>query len=89
MIIEFDRSFAKSLDRIENPIILRRLEGIIIHIESAKSLSEIPKIKKLTGFPNYFRIRIGDYRLGFEYIDNNTIRFIIIVHRKDIYKSFP
>jgi mRNA interferase RelE/StbE len=89
MIIEFDRSFVKSLDRIDNPIILRRLEGIIIYIESAKSLTEIPNIKKLTGFPNYFRIRFGDYRLGFESIDINNIRFIIIAHRKDIYRPFP
>ena len=89
MNIEFDKSFEKSLDRINNPIILKRLEGIIIQIETAKSLSELSNIKKLTGFPKYFRIRIGDYRLGFESIDRNTVRFIIIAHRKDIYKIFP
>ena len=89
MNIEFDKSFEKSLDRINNPIILKRLEGIIIQIETAKSLSELSNIKKLTGFPKYFIIRIGDYRLGFESIGRNTVRFIIIAHRKDIYKIFP
>ena len=89
MNIEFDKSFEKSLDRIKNPIILKRLEGIIIQIETAKSLSELSNIKKLTGFQKYFRMRIGDYRLGFESIDRSTIRFIIIAHRKDIYKIFP
>jgi mRNA interferase RelE/StbE len=89
MNIEFDKSFEKSLDRINNPIVLKRLEGIIIQIETAKSLSELSNIKKLTGFPKYFRIRIGDYRLYFESIDRKTIRFIIIAHRKDIYKIFP
>jgi mRNA interferase RelE/StbE len=43
----------------------------------------------LTGFKNYYRLRIGEYRLGFEKIDENTIRFILIAHRKDIYKLFP
>ena len=89
MNIEFDKSFEKSLGRINNPIVLIRLEGIIIQIETAKSLSKLSNIKKLTGFPKYFRIRIGDYRLGFESIDRNTIRFIIMAHRKDIYKIFP
>jgi mRNA interferase RelE/StbE len=89
MNVEFDTSFEKSLDRLNNPVIFRRIERIIIQIESAKSLSELSNIKKLTGFQKYFRIRIGDYRLGIESIDRNTIRFIIIAHRKDIYKSFP
>jgi mRNA interferase RelE/StbE len=43
----------------------------------------------LTGFKNYYRLRIGEYRLGFEKIDENTLRFILIAHRKDIYKIFP
>jgi mRNA interferase RelE/StbE len=77
------------LDKIKDPIILKRIETIIIQIETAKSLSELSNIKKLTGFPKYFRIRIGDYRSGFESIDKNSIRFIIIAHRKDIYKIFP
>ncbi len=89
MIVEFDKSFEKSLDRINDPIILKRIEGIINQIEAAKSLSGLSNVKKLTGFPKYFRIRIGDYRLGFESIDRNTVRFIIIAHRKDIYKIFP
>jgi mRNA interferase RelE/StbE len=89
MIVEFDKSFYKSLDQISNPILLKRLEQIIIHLETTSSLHELSNIKKLTGFTNYFRIRIGDYRLGFESIDRNTIRLIIIAHRKDIYKIFP
>ena len=76
MNIEFDKSFDKSLDRITNPIILKRIEGIIIQIEASKSLSELSNIKKLSGFPKYFRIRIGDYRLGFEYVDRNTVNLL-------------
>ncbi len=37
---------------------------------------------------NYFRIRIGQYRLGLEYIKPN-IMLITIMIRGDIYKSFP
>ncbi len=34
-------------------------------------------------------MRIGNYRVGFELIDNSTVRFIVIAHRKDIYNIFP
>ena len=66
-----------------------QIEKIILEFEKSKSLTDLPNIKKLTGFKNYYRLRIGEYRLGFEKIDDNTLRFIMIAHRKDIYKLFP
>jgi mRNA interferase RelE/StbE len=89
MIIEFDKSFEKSLDKISNKMVFQRINKIIIELEKSESLSNIPSVKKLIGFKKYYRIRIGEYRLGFEKINDNVIRFIIIAHRKDIYKLFP
>jgi len=89
MNVEFDKSFYKSLKQIHNTRILGRLKRIIIEIEKSSSLQDLPNIIKLTGFANYYRIRIGDYRVGIELNDKTTIRFIIIAHRKDIYKIFP
>ncbi len=89
MIVQFDKSFERSLNKVHDPNTLLRLNRIILQLENSPSLSRLQNIKKLTGYSNYYRIRIGDYRVGFETIDNNTIRFIIIAHRKDIYKIFP
>ncbi len=89
MIVEFDKSFEKSLRHIYDPVILTRLEKIIIHIENSASLSQIANIKKLSGYTTYYRIRIGEYRVGFEILNKNTLRFIVIANRKDIYKIFP
>ena len=89
MIIEFDKSFEKSLQKIKNKSLFSRIERIILECEKSNSLSEISNLKKLIGFKNYYRIRIGEYRLGVELIDNKTLRFILIAHRKDIYRSFP
>jgi mRNA interferase RelE/StbE len=89
MIVEFDKSFEKSLKKIHDPGILHRLARIIVQFENSPSLTAFQNVKKLTGYSSYYRIRIGDYRVGFESIDKNTIRFIIIAHRKDIYKIFP
>ncbi|MBP6977478.1 MAG: type II toxin-antitoxin system RelE/ParE family toxin [Lentimicrobiaceae bacterium] len=89
MTVEFDKSFERSLRRIHSQVILSRLKQIILQIETTTSLSELPNIRKLTGFSDYCRIRIGDYRVGFEVINAITIRFILIAHRRDIYKLFP
>lgn len=89
MIVEFDKSFEKSLDRLGDKSLLPKIEEIIEMLESTKSLNDLTNIKKLSGFKTYFRFRLGNYRLGFEKINETTIRLIIVAHRKDIYKHFP
>ena len=89
MKVEFDKSFERSLGKIHDSRILHRLERIITHLEISSSLAQEPNIKKLSGYSNYFRLRIGDYRVGFELLNRTKIRFIIIAHRKDIFKIFP
>jgi mRNA interferase RelE/StbE len=89
MIVEFDKSFLKSLAKIHDRRMLRRIERKIIEFEKTAKLEEIPNIKKLTGYKFYFRVRIGEYRIGFEQINKETIRLIIVASRKDIYRKFP
>ena len=68
---------------------LSKVERIILSLESTDSLRQLKNITKLTGYKVYFRIKINEYRLGFEMIKEDRIRLIIIAHRKDIYKRFP
>ena len=89
MKVEFDKSFEKSLGKIRNKALYPEIERIILEIESAETVNEIQNVKKLTGFRKYYRIRLGEYRIGIETIDKNTIRFILIAHRKEIYRYFP
>jgi mRNA interferase RelE/StbE len=89
MIVEFDKSFEKSLEKIRNKSLFPRIKRIIIDFEKAGSLAEIPNVIKLTGYKHYYRLKIGEYRLGFEKISEDTLRFIVIAHRKDIYRQFP
>jgi mRNA interferase RelE/StbE len=89
MIVEFDKSFKKSLDQLHDKSLFKKIEGLIESLESSNSISEFSNIKKLSGYKVYYRVRLGDYRLGFEKINEKTIRFIVIAHRKTIYKIFP
>lgn len=89
MIVEFDKSFEKWLSNISEAIVLKKVEQTILKAENAKSIQDIPSTKKLTGYKNYYRTKIGDYRIGFERISKTTIRFIIVANRKEIYRRFP
>lgn len=89
MNVVFDKSFNKSIDKIRDIKVKERIIKIIISIEKADSVETIPQIKKMIGWQNYYRIKFGDYRIGIELESNNTVRFVIVAHRKDIYRNFP
>lgn len=88
MNVEFRRSFTRDLRKTRNRQILRRVQEVIEQVEMATSLSQLPQVKKLSGYSDYYRIRIGDYRLGIR-SDGETVTFIRFLHRRDIYRSFP
>lgn len=89
MQVIFDRSFSKALGKIKDNKILERIEATILNCEEASNLNYIKNLKKLSGFRTFYRIKVGEYRLGFELEKPATIRFITVLHRKDIYNRFP
>lgn len=84
----FTNKFLTQVSSVRLKIIRKKVEKVIIGVENADSLSQIKNLKKLKGETQYFRIRIGDYRIGL-YIENEIIEFTTIDNRKDIYKHFP
>ena len=90
MKVEIEKSFLKEVSKLNNSQLKAKVKEIILSIEETNSIATIKNIKKLKGFKYYYRIKIGDYRLGFELKEeNNLVRLISIAHRKDIYKIFP
>ena len=88
MEAEFLEQFSKDLDSIHLKSVKNGLAKLIVRIELAQSLNEIPQTKKLKGHKSAFRVRIADYRVGI-FKEGNKIIFARIVHRKDIYTVFP
>ena len=88
MKVEFLKSFSKDLNSINAKSVKQSLVRIIESLEKADDLSNISNIKKLKGTRNAYRIRVGDYRLGF-FADKSSIQLARFLHRKDIYKLFP
>ncbi len=88
MKIKIEKSFDKDINKIRDKKTLQKIKDIIFRIENAKNLSEIGDIKKITGYQSYYRIKIGDYRLGIEVMCEEAM-LMRFLHRKDIYKYFP
>lgn len=71
---------------------LRKLQKKIFNqiIEKVKLLSENPRpdgVKKLVNVSNFWRIRIGSFRVIYEINDTaKIIKVYKIKHRKDVYK---
>lgn len=88
MNIKFESRFEKDLKKIKDKKVLSQLKQIIIQCKSVENILEINHLKKLQSYDKFYRIRLGNYRIGIE-ISDNTIIFTRFLHRKDIYKFFP
>jgi len=89
MKIKIDKTFSKDIEKIRSKKFLKLLIEKIVSVEIASSIQEISDVKKIEGYKNYYRIRLGDYRIGIEKISAMEIKFIRILHRKEIYRYFP
>lgn len=88
MKTDFAASFAKDLRHLNDRCVSKQVEQAIRAIESAETLAELKHLKKLQGTANCYRIRVGDYRIGF-IVEENVVRLIRCLHRKDMYRYFP
>ncbi len=89
MKTEFRKSFAKDLKRqTGDKNLLSHVQKIILEVEAAGDIMKISSLKKLKAEGSYYRIRVGSYRIGLV-IENDTVIFVRILNRGEIYRYFP
>ena len=88
MKVEFRDSFLKDLRTIEDKKLLSKVRIAIEELEAAEGILELRNLKKLRGSKTFYRIRIGDYRIGFA-VEEESIVLVRILNRKEIYRFFP
>jgi mRNA interferase RelE/StbE len=88
MEILFEKSFARDLKKIKEKHLRKQVQEVINQVASAASIREISNLRKLEGFEIYYRIRVGDHRIGIE-ISEGQVIFVRFLNRKDIYRYFP
>ncbi|UXE65128.1 MAG: type II toxin-antitoxin system RelE/ParE family toxin [Chryseotalea sp. WA131a] len=88
MRVEFLSKFNDDLDSISQLSVKIAIKKVIESIEASESIRQIQNAKKLVGYKNAYRVRVGNYRIGF-YLENNLVQLARVKNRKDIYKLFP
>lgn len=89
MIIKVDVSFEKDFKKLKNRELQTRIIQKIEELEVKDHVNNLANIKKMQGFSNFYRLRVGEYRIGFELENETTLVLLRVAHRKDIYSIFP
>ena len=88
MDVIITKQFEKDTEKELSPKMQLRLADIIEELQKVSKPSEINNIKKLKGFKSAYRVKMGDYRIGF-ILEDNLIKLSRIMNRKEIYRYFP
>jgi mRNA interferase RelE/StbE len=86
---EYTKRFLKDLAGLPTDI-QRRAELIVFEGLETENPFELGYLEKMKGYPDKYKIRIGDYRVGIT-VDKKTKTMICqrIAHRRNIYRIFP
>lgn len=88
MNIQFRSSFVKDLESLSDKSLKQRIRAVVAQVENAATLRDIANLKKLQGGRDYYRIRVGDYRIGLT-CQQGTVTLVRCLHRRDIYRFLP
>lgn len=88
MEIYLSRTFEKEVRSLSEPIKIRIIT-VIDRVIEAETLNDVPNLKAMEGSHNYFRIRLGDYRIGIFRRADNVIEFQKVGTRGSFYNRFP
>ena len=89
MKVEYRKLFLKDLKKLKKQLIYQSIYDIAFNtLVSSDSMQDLPNVKALTGAPNRYRIRVGDYRIGVE-LNGDTVELMRVLHRREFYRYFP
>jgi mRNA interferase RelE/StbE len=86
--VVYRESFKRDIKKIKEKKLLKKIKDRLTKINECNRPEEIVDLKKLSGEFGFYRVRIGDFRLGL-YIKDDVVEVVRFLHRKDIYKFFP
>lgn len=88
MKVAFGTRFGRDLRAVHSAEVLAAVRLVIFEFEKALNLQAIRNLKKMRGFEHYYRVRVGEYRIGVS-VENDTVVFLRCLNRKEIYRHFP
>jgi mRNA interferase RelE/StbE len=86
--ITVQKLLEKDINKISDKKPASQVSIAIDEMETVNNLSDLRNTKKMVAKGNYYRMRIGNYRIGFK-AETDGIILLRFMHRKDIYSYFP
>ena len=86
MNVTYDRKFFKDFSTVPEYIQVSFAE-LREEIETVLTIREIPNCRPLKGRKDFYRIRIGDYRVTFQLVNINSIELKRFLPRGQVYKK--
>lgn len=87
MKVEYSKSFQKAVLKLSGKY-RKSVAEVIKEVKNASSIEDITDCKKLKGFQNIYRIRIGGFRAFFLFkIIIDTVVFQYLVSRGEAYNK--
>jgi len=87
--VEYTKRFLKELAAMPAELKVR-VEPIVFQELETENPFELGYLEKMKGYPDKYKLRVGDYRIGIT-IEKQAKILICerIAHRRDIYRVFP
>jgi mRNA-degrading endonuclease RelE of RelBE toxin-antitoxin system len=87
--VHYRQAFLKDLRKLNRqPVYNRLFEIAFTTLPEAKTLNDVTNVKTMTGYPNRYRIRVGEYRIGVE-VQGDQVEVMRVLHRREFYRYFP
>jgi mRNA interferase RelE/StbE len=86
--VVFLDSFLRDVRKLRDATVRHAIAKAITGVERAAAVDGTRSLKRLSGHAHYYRIRIGDWRVGLK-IELDTVTFVRCLHRREVYRFFP
>ena len=89
MEVRYRESFLRDLKKLKKHPLYGKIFALAFEgLPQAESLTSVPGVTAMTGYPHRFRIRVGSYRVGIQ-MKEGVIEMIRALDRRDFYRYFP
>jgi mRNA-degrading endonuclease RelE of RelBE toxin-antitoxin system len=87
--VEYRQLFLKDLKKLKKQPVYQRVLNLAFKIlPNTEDLKDLSNVKAMKGYPNRYRIRVGDYRVGIE-VSGDQLEMMRVLHRGEFYRYFP
>ncbi|MDM8523323.1 type II toxin-antitoxin system RelE/ParE family toxin [Desulfococcaceae bacterium HSG8] len=89
MEVRYRKSFLRDLKKLKKHTVYSKIfELAFTTLSEADGLRNVTDVKPMRGYPDRYRIRIGNYRVGIE-VHNDNVEVMRALHRREFYRYFP